>query len=78
MKNPFVMNAETQAAFAAKAQPQFAEVVEYSGGKAKIRIDDRTQADDTYYCCIKSCVPAVGDRVFFVRTGGTILIIGVV
>jgi sarcosine oxidase gamma subunit len=59
-------------------QPSFGTVVSYSGGKAKITIDGDTASDGISYVCIKSCTPSVGDRVFFIRTGTTLVIIGVV
>ena len=76
--NPILQVDESVAKLAPPDQPQFGKVISYSGGKAKILIDGDKTAENTQYQCVKSCVPSAGDRVFFVRTGGTILIIGVI
>jgi len=78
MDNPFLEMEDSRTRGAPGEQPSFATVTAYSGGKAKIRIDGEAQERNTQYRCIESCVPNVGDRVFFMRVSGTILIIGVI
>ena len=58
--------------------PSFGTVDSYSGGRATLVFDGETESDGIEYVCIESCTPSVGDRVFFIRTGNTLLIIGVI
>jgi hypothetical protein len=59
-------------------QPSFGTVVSYAAGKATIIIDGDTASDGVAYECAQSCIPIAGDRVFFARTGSTLVILCVI
>ena len=61
-----------------REQPSFGTVASYSAGRATIVFDGDDESDGIEYVCIESCTPSVGDRVFFIRTGTTLVIVGVV
>lgn len=78
MKNIIVESFEDKEQLQTKNAICFGTVISYSKGRAKIIIDGDDQSDGTEYVCIKSCIPAVNDRVFFMRTGSTLIIVGVI
>lgn len=52
-----------------------AKVVEVVAGKGvKIKLDSEASARETYYNSL--VIPVVNDRVFYLETSGTLLIIG--
>lgn len=77
MRNVFVQTDRDKRLLQTPSLPCFGTVEAYQGGKAKIVIDGDASTNGIWYECLQSCTPSAGDRVFFVRTGSTLVILGV-
>lgn len=61
-------------------QPNFGTIVTFNGTNrtATMIIDGDEAAANTSYHYLKSYSPTIGDRVFFMRSGNTVIILGAI
>lgn len=60
----------------AQVRPTLATVTSVQEGGVTLLIDGETEPSQMVCACLASYTPAAGDRVFFQRVGGTMLVLG--
>lgn len=60
----------------AQARPTLATVTAVQEGGVTLLIDGETEPSQMVCACLASYTPAAGDRVFFQRVGGAMLVLG--
>lgn len=60
----------------AQTRPTLATVASVEDGGVTLIVDGETEASQMVCACLASYTPAAGDRVFFQRVGGTMLVLG--